>query len=271
MRHLIRLSDWDRADVELLFALAERCERGAGPRHEGCAVMFFPSTSLRTRVSFERGAHLMGLQPIVFPPESLEKSESLADVAGYLASWADVLIVRQRMRILEDLAASSPVPVVNAMTELNHPCEVLGDVYALSRTRDPRSLRFLFVGADGNIARAWQEIAGVLGLALVQCCPGALATPGLEHTDDLLRAIATADVIITDAPGQHAEALSPFRITAGLLDSAPTGARFIPCPPHLVGREATEDAFRHPAFAGHGFKKTLMPVQQAIISMCLDR
>lgn len=269
MRHLIRLSDWDRADVEQVFALAARYERGVGPRHEGCAVMFFPSSSLRTRVSFERGAQLMGLQPIVFPPESLEKPESLADVAGYLASWADVLIVRQRMQILDDLAASSPIPVINAMTELNHPCEVLGDVYALGRTRDPRTLRYLFVGADGNIARAWQEIAGVLGLGLVQCCPVALATPGLEHTDDLAHAITTADVIITDGPGPHAEALAPFRITVDLLDRAPTGAQFIPCPPHLAGREATADAFRHPAFAGHGFKKTLLPVQQAIISICL--
>ncbi|UJP11349.1 ornithine carbamoyltransferase [Microbacterium sp. KUDC0406] len=270
MRHLIRLSDWDRADVERVFALADEHDRGAGPRREGCAVMFFPPSSLRTRVSLERGAQLMGLQPIVFPPESLEKPEALADVAGYLASWADVLIVRQRMQIIEELAASSPIPVINAMTELNHPCEVLGDVYALGRTRDPQSLRFLFVGADGNIARAWQEIAVVLGLDLVQCCPGPIATPGAEHTDDLARAITTADVIITDGPGQHAEALAPFRITAALLDTAPAGAQFIPCPPHLAGREAAADAFRHPALAGHGFKSSLLPVQQAVMSVCLD-
>lgn len=269
MRHLIRLSDWDRADVERVFALADEYERGAGPRREGCAVMFFPPSSLRTRVSFERGAQLMGLQPIVFPTESLEKPEALADVAGYLASWADVLIVRQRMQIIEELAASSPIPVVNAMTELNHPCEVIGDVYALSRTREPQSLRFLFVGADGNIARAWQEISDVLGLHLMQCCPPELATPGLVNTEDLARAITTADVIITDGPGPHAEALAPFRITAALLDAAPADAQFIPCPPHVAGREATADAFRHPAFAGHGFKRTLLPAQQAVLSVCL--
>ncbi|MFE6995144.1 ornithine carbamoyltransferase [Microbacterium sp. NPDC057659] len=269
MRHLIRLSDWDRADVERVFALADEYERGAGPRREGCAVMFFPSSSLRTRASFERGAQLMGLQPIVFPPDSLEKPEALADVAGYLASWADVLVVRHRMQIIEELAASSPIPVVNAMTELSHPCEVLGDVYALGRTRDPQSLRFLFVGADGNIARAWREIAGVLDLDLVQCCPTAIATPGTAHTEDLAGAIARADVIITDGPGQHAEALAPFRITADLLDSAPAGAQFIPCPPHVAGREATKATFLHSAFAGHSFKRTLLPVQQAVISTCL--
>ncbi|MBW4718530.1 ornithine carbamoyltransferase [Saccharothrix obliqua] len=270
MRHLVRLTDWTRAEIDAVFALADEYSAGNGPRRSGSAVMFFPSSSLRTRVTFERGAHLMGLQPIVCPPDALEKPEALSDVAGYLAPWTAVLVVRHRMEIIEGIAAGSPVPVVNAMSELNHPCEVLSDVYTLGKKRDPRALHYLFVGADGNIAGAWREIATVLGLDLTQCCPRELATPGGDWTDDLAGAIRTADVIITDGPGPHADRLAPFRITADLLDTAPPGAQYAPCPPHVAGREATADAFKHPAFAGHGFKQALLPVHQAVMEFCMS-
>lgn len=79
--------------------------------------------------------------------------------------WVDVLVVRHPdISVLDGLAGSNAIPVVNAMTSMNHPCEVLSDLYAISRTRDPLRLRFLFVGTDGNIARAWSEAARAFGL-----------------------------------------------------------------------------------------------------------
>lgn len=117
---------------------------------------------------FERGATLMGIQPIVFPPETLDKTEDLLDVAGYLAQWADFMVVRHPgIGVLEQLAAAEALPVVNAMTSVNHPCEVLSDLYALSRDADIAQLRFLFVDAAGNVAGAWGEAAQALGLG---CC-----------------------------------------------------------------------------------------------------
>jgi ornithine carbamoyltransferase len=271
MRSLTRLDDWTPDEIASVFALADAYRTGRGPTADGSAVMFFPATSLRTRVTFERGAATMGLQPIVFPDTTLDKPEALSDVAGYLASWADVLVVRHRdLAVVEGLASAGALPVVNAMTDENHPCEVLSDLYALRQEqRDLGALRFLFVGADGNISRAWQEAARALRLDLVQCCPADLATPGASWTDDLETAIRTADVVITDGPGSHARALEPFRITAHLLDTAPTGVRFAPCPPFLRGREVSADAVAHPAFVGHGFKASLLPVQQAVLAHCL--
>jgi ornithine carbamoyltransferase len=222
MRHLLRLDHWTTTELGEVFRLADKYATGNGPRVDGCAALFFPPSSLRTRVTFERGAALMGLQPIMFPSDALDKPEALDDVAGYLASWVDVLIVRHpNISILEGLAASNTVPVVNAMTSENHPCEVLSDLYAISRTRDPLQLRFLFVGADGNIARAWWEAARAFGLDLIQCCPQQLATAGSRWTDDLDQAVTAADVIITDAPGAHTAELAPFQITTALLNRAP--------------------------------------------------
>lgn len=116
MRNLIRLDDWTRDDVEEVFARADAYRAGSGAELSGSAVMLFPPTSLRTRFSFERGASLMGLQPIVFPSETLDKPEALADVASYLEPWVDVLVVRHaRIDVIEQLAAPGALPVINAL------------------------------------------------------------------------------------------------------------------------------------------------------------
>jgi ornithine carbamoyltransferase len=269
-RHLLSLRDWDTAELSGFFDLVDQYVAGPGPRFDVAAVMFFPSSSLRTRVSFERGATLMGIQSIVFPPETLDKTEDLLDVAGYLAQWADLMVVRHPdIGVLERLASADALPVVNAMTKVNHPCEVLSDLYALSRDADIAQLRFLFVGATGNIAGAWCEAAHAFGLDMRQCCPVDLRVPGMPWEENLHRAMLTADVVITDGPGPHAEALVPYRVTAELLDTAPLGVRLIPCPPFSRGREVSADAVAHSSFAGYGFKRSLMPVQQAVMARAL--
>ena len=272
MKHLVRLTDWSRDDVNAVFKLADAYGKGKGPRTDGVAALFMPSTSLRTRLTFERGADLMGLQAILFPPETLDKPESAPHVAGYLANWTDVLVIRHPdIGKLETLVATRRVPVVNAMTSINHPCEVLSDAYALKRTRpDLRRLKFLFVGADGNIVRAWQELATVLDLKLTQCCPADLAVPGLEWTDDLEAAIKQADVVLTDSVGPHRRALAPYRITRKLLERAKPGVLFNPCPPFTRGNELSADAVASSwPFVGYGFKASLLPVQQAVMAYCM--
>lgn len=270
MRSLIRLDDFSPADIEQVFALADAYEEGRGPKTSGCAVMFFPATSLRTRVTFERGAALMGLQPVVLPDSTLDKDEALADVANYLEGWADIIVARHGdIGVLDALATPGALPVVNAMTAVNHPCEVLADLWALRQNRDLASTRFLFVGPDGNISRAWQEASRALGLDVVQCAPAGLRTPGARWLEHLDTSIRSADVIITDDPGSHAEMLAPYRITASLLDAAPRGALLDPCPPFIRGREVDDDAVTHPAFVGHAFKRALLPVHQAVMAFCL--
>lgn len=232
--------------------------------------MFFPPSSLRTRVSFERGANLMGIQPIAFPSDSLDKAEDLTDVAGYLAQWVDLVVVRHPdIRVLEGLASGDSLPVINAMTNVNHPCEVMSDLYALSRDADIGQLRYLFVDADGNIARAWWEASQAFGLDIRQSCPPDLRVPGMLWEESLRRAMLTADVVITDGPGPQSAALVPYRVTAELLDTAPRGVRLVPCPPFMRGREVSADAVVHSAFVGYEFKRFLLPVQQAVMARAL--
>ncbi|MFF5794725.1 hypothetical protein ACFY5D_21990 [Paeniglutamicibacter sp. NPDC012692] len=99
--------------------------------------------------------------------------------------------------------------------------------------------------------------------------PG-LASPGAVWNGDLRDAASRADVIITDGPGQHTEALAPYRVTTEVLGWAPKGVRLAPCPPFVRGREVSAGAIAGPSFVGHGFKAALLPVQQAALSMLLD-
>ena len=117
------------------------------------AVLFFPNTSIRTRVTFEKGIHLLGGQSILFPTKTLNKKEALTDVFGYLNNWADLIIVRHKnIDKIEEISAVSNVPVINAMTDTNHPCEIISDLYALSKIRkDFTKDKFLFCGTNGNI------------------------------------------------------------------------------------------------------------------------
>ncbi|KFI82962.1 ornithine carbamoyltransferase [Bifidobacterium psychraerophilum] len=272
MEHLLRLTDsWDRSRLDGLFRLADAYEHGRGPIREGCAVLFFPDSSVRTRVTFELGVRRMGLTPVTLPPGTLDKPEASGDVASYLAQWADILVVRHPdITVLEKLASCDAMPVVNAMTDANHPCEVLSDLYSLSKIRNIYDLRYLFVGADGNIGRAWQEAAVAFGLDLTQCSPHDLAMPGTAWKGDLLEASSGVDVIITDGPGPFAQELRPFQITPEVLQAAANDVLLNPCPPFIRGREVSADAIAGPAFVGHEFKKALLPVQQAIMATCMN-
>lgn len=118
----------------------------------------------------------------MFPMETLDKKEDLKDVCGYLNNWADAIIVRHKnIEVLEKLAEYSVVPAINAMTDVNHPCEILSDMYALSKIRDDFTKdRYLFVGKNGNIGLAWKEAAEVMGFELEQCCANGYEIDGLK-------------------------------------------------------------------------------------------
>lgn len=134
---------------------------------------------------------------------------------------------------------------------------------------DGTCLRYLFVGADGTIARAWWEAAQSFGLDIRQSCPPDLCVPGMLWEENLRSAMLTADVVITDGPGPHAGALVPYRVTAELLDTAPRAVRLVPCPPFIRGREISRGAVVHSAFVGYKFERFLLPVQQAVMARAL--
>ena len=274
MKHLIRLTDYKASDFFEIFTLSEQIMQGNynNALKGKSIVLFFPTTSVRTRIAFEKGIYLMGGQSILFPPETLDKKESLKDVCGYLNQWADLIIVRHnKIEVLEEMAKYSTVPIVNAMTDCNHPCEVLSDMFSLSKIRkDFIKDKYLFCGTRGNIGLAWKEASEVMGFELEQCCAKGYEIDGLVVYNNIMEAISGKDIVCTDSlPKNSLEEFKQCQVTKQAMAAANKGAVLNPCPPFYRGEEVTEEAIESEFFVGYAFKKYLLDVQQAIMLYCL--
>ena len=270
MRNTIRLTDYTTENLLEIFSIAEDLQKGKYKNFLSgkTVIMFFPASSIRTRVTFEKGIYLLGGQTILFPPETLDKKEKLEDVTGYLNNWADAVVVRHsKLGVIEEIAKYAEFPVINAMTEVNHPCEILSDLYALSKIRnDFRNDRYLFVGAKGNIGGAWKEGADAFGLNLRQCCPTGYEMEGVSNFTELEEAVKGVDIICTDSiPSEMYPDFKDYQITVEIMKMANSNAILNPCPPFYRGEEVSKEAISSKYFAGYNFKKYLLEIQQAIL------
>lgn len=274
MKNLIRLTDLQSDEVYEIFNIADEISKGkySGFLNGKSAILFFPTSSIRTRVTFEKGIYLSGGQSILFPNDALDKKEDLRDVCGYLNNWADIVIIRHKeIRLIEEFARYSKVPVINAMTNINHPCEILADMYSLSKTRDNFVKdKYLFCGKNSNIGLAWKEASQIMGFELSQCCGMGYEMENVKVYHDIKTAITGKDIICTDSiPGKEVNDFKDCQVTKEVMDMANKNAVLNPCPPFYRGEEVSDDAIQSEYFAGYEFKKNLLIIQQAIIIWCM--
>ncbi|MEK4328868.1 ornithine carbamoyltransferase [Paenibacillus sp. FSL R7-0312] len=279
--HFLDIGQLTAEQILEIFELTDQLRyRSPEPLLDGkTMILFFPDTSLRTRISFEKGIRDLGGAYITFPPDALDKKESPGDMIRYLENWGDGIIARYpELSKLEELSAHASIPVINAMTAHNHPCEILADLYALRSIRENyRELTYTFIGPAGNISRSWMEAAKALNLSFNHVC-----TPGNEmgtnttnyafHTS-LDSVLPESDVILTDSLPVTCltqEYLGAYQITLERMRCAKPEAILNPCPPFFRNEEVSEDAIASPYFAGFGFKKSLIYLQQAILIYCLS-
>ena len=270
MKHLIRLTDYSAWDLNNIFMLADEIKAG---KHKNdlagkTIVLFFPNSSIRTRVTFEKGIYLLGGQSILFPNDSLDKKEKIEDVAGYLNCWADGIVIRHaNIDLIEQFSTYSSVPVVNAMTSVNHPCEVLSDLYAISKRRnDYIHLTYTFVGVNANMGKAWAEAAKAFGINFIHCCPKGYEIENVKIEYDIDKAIAQSDIVLTDSIAEeYLKDFEPYQITQDLMRRAKPGAMLNPCPAFTRGEEVSADVINSEFFVGYGFKESLLYIEQAII------
>ena len=270
MKSLIRLNDYTRSDVKEIFKIADDIQLGKYRDFlkVKTMIMFFPDSSIRTRVTFEKGINLLGGQSILFSPTTLDKKEEIKDVIGYLNNWADGIIVRYKdISMLDKIANYTGVPVINAMTDTNHPCEMLADMYSLSKIRkDFTKDKFLFVGSKGNIGLAWKEASNLIGFSLEQSCPQGYEIEGIKVNYHLNEAILDKDIVCTDSFSSNMlNVFSDYQVTYELMKTSNTGAVINPCPPFFRGEEVSPDVIDSKYFVGYAFKKYLLEIQQAVI------
>lgn len=273
MKNYINFNDLSWNEIQELYKQAEKLEmnQDVDVLKGKTVVLFFPDTSIRTRVTFEKGIHLLGGQSILFPSSSLDKKEELQDVIGYLNNWADMVIVRHsNIQVVKELCKYSKIPIINAMTSENHPCEILADLYAISKIRnDFLDLKYLFVGAKGNIGNTWNEASKMLGFSLEQCCPQQYGMEDIVLHTDIAEGMKNKDIILTDSLNSKAvEDFKGYRVTGEILELTNDNSLLNPCPPFYRNEEVDDEAISSSHFVGYEFKKSLLEVQQALMVYC---
>jgi ornithine carbamoyltransferase len=271
-RHLIDLLDLDRRFALELFDLADRLRvkrksrQAPKPLAGRTAAMVFHKPSLRTRVSFTVGMHELGGDAIDLGAAEVSENgrESLKDVAHVLSGMCDLIVIRTfAHRIVRTLAEHAGIPVINALTDFSHPCQILADLYTLRRAgRDLDAITVAWVGDGNNVLHSWLEASTLFGFKLNVAVPdGFEPDPGLyleaerrsaggvrrfrEPTD----AVRGADVIYSDAwtsMGQEREAewrrvvFAGYQVNEALMALAAPDASFMHCLPAHRGEEVTD-------------------------------
>lgn len=303
--HLITLSDWDRPRIEKVLAMAvagkqELKAKGSSDALKGrTAAMIFEKPSLRTRVTFEVAMVQTGGSAINLDPKqiSLGDRESVQDAALCLSRWVDCIVARTYShQLVVDLARHSSVPVINALTDLHHPCQAL----ALGQTLLERfgrlaGLKVVFVGDGNNVANSIAELAGHLGMHFTLACPKGYEQPEavrkaveplfkrnggrFETVNDAAAAAAGADCLYTDvwvSMGEEAQAaekkkaFAGFQLNTALLEAAPGHCVATHCLPAHVGEEITEEVMASPRNVCFDEAENRLHAQKAVLLHLLD-
>lgn len=259
------------------------------------AGLIFHKPSLRTRISFEVGVRQLGGQAMFITDKEIElgKRESIADAARVLARFFDLIVVRTfKQSDIAELAQWSDAPVINALTDLEHPCQIICDLLTIrEKLGRIEELKVAYFGDGNNIARSWIGAAKRLNLDLwIATAPD--THPGEEFiakmqdgargrvtiTDAAATAAQNADVLYTDVWASMGEkdkiserqrALQPFQINAELVRHARPGAVVMHCLPAERGREITDDVIDGPQSVVFDQAENRLHGQKAIILWCL--
>ncbi|NTU53741.1 MAG: ornithine carbamoyltransferase [Chlorobiaceae bacterium] len=240
-------------------------------RHKTVA-MIFNKPSLRTRVSFELGVYELGGHAISLEGKAIGvgKRESVEDIARLLSRYNDAIVARlHEHEIIETLAANADIPVINALTDLSHPCQVLADAFTLyEKGLWHDQVKVVFVGDGNNVANSWIELAGILPFHFVLACPSGYlpdekllrqarsnAKGVIEIIHDPMEAARNADALYTDvwtSMGQEEETaerlqvFAPFQINSAMLAEAKPSAVVMHCMPAHRGQEISAEVMDGP-------------------------
>ncbi|GBE12476.1 ornithine carbamoyltransferase 1, phaseolotoxin-sensitive [bacterium BMS3Abin13] len=276
-------------------AIVLKAETARKIRHQQLAgrrvSLLFNKPSTRTRVSFEAAMYGLGGQVIFMSSKEsqLSRGEPLKDTARVLARYVDAIVVRTYgQQVLEELARYSTVPVINALTDLYHPCQILSDIMTVIENKGaPAKLKIVWLGDGNNMANSWVEAASVLGFPLTLACPaGYEPDPAILEASrrrgsapitllhDPEEAVADADVINVDvwtSMGQEEEqkkrlqAFQAFQLNRDLLGRARKDATVLHCLPAHRGEEITEEVLEGPQCVAFDQAENKMHIHMAIL------
>jgi ornithine carbamoyltransferase len=295
-RDLLNFRDLSREEMVRIFALASALKRRLkqGIPHplliHKCLAMIFEKPSLRTRVTFEAGMVQLGGHAVFLGPNEVQLGvrETPADCARSLSRWVDLITVRTfSQATLEEMAQYASVPVINALTDLSHPCQVLADCLTLIEHKgDLKGLKIAFVGDGNNMVHSWMEAAEKLPIAFAVACPkGYEPNREIEQrarkngaqitvTQSVEEAVTGADAVYTDvwaSMGQEEEAAARLRAFQGyqinerVVAMAKKHAVVMHCLPAHRGQEIAHEVLEGPQCIAFDQAENRLHVQKAIM------
>lgn len=301
-RHFLCLQDFSKEELGAILALAADLKAGhkRGEARQLLAGktlgMIFKKNSTRTRVSFEAGMTQLGGHAIFLSTDSTQmgRGEPERDTARVLSRYVDAIMIRtDTQSSVEELALWSSVPVINGLTDLYHPCQVMADLQTvIERLGTLEGVTVAWVGDGNNMAHSWIEAAGVMGFELRLACPAGYdpdplvirwakeAGANILLTRDPLEAARGADVINTDvwaSMGQEAEKekrkkdFDGYMVDERLMALASARSIFLHCLPAYRGLEVSEEVLEGPRSAVWDQAENRLHVQKAILVTLLGK
>jgi len=292
-RHFLAIPDFTRAELLALFDLAARMKRGDYtdmPLAGKTLGMIFAKSSTRTRVSFEVGAFQLGGHALFLSARDIQlgRGEPIRDTARVLSRYLDGIMIRTYDHAdVEELARFASVPVINGLTDLLHPCQVLADLLTIRESLGGwEGKTVAWIGDGNNMANSWLNAAGVLGFELRLACPEGYQPNRdiLERNRKLTRVTLTADpreaargahVVNTDvwaSMGQEEEqeerarAFQGYIVDEALMATADRNAIFLHCLPAHRGEEVSDGVIEGPKSQVWNQSENRLHVQKALLA-----
>jgi ornithine carbamoyltransferase len=310
MKHYLRETDLTPAELGKVFSLARTFKRERGRPSPVLAgqtwALIFAKSSTRTRVSFEVGINELGGHPLYLNTNDIQlgRGESIEDTARVLSRFVHGIIIRTfEQSEVERLAAASSVPVVNALTDFLHPCQICADAFtAAERWAGPdgdlvaalRGRKIAFLGDTSfNMANSWILGASLFGMSISLAGPKGFE-PGeriraqlkaegrgcdFQFTHDPLEAVVGADIVYTDvwaSMGQEKDAaarvarMRPYAVSTRVFAAAKPDALFMHCLPAHPGEEVDQAVLENPRSVVFDEAENRLHVQKAILSVLSD-
>lgn len=304
-KDMLSIHDLSVDEVQEILALAAelKAKQKAGVEHhllKGKTLgMIFEKSSTRTRVSFETGMYQLGGQALFLSSRDLQlgRGEPIKDTARVLSRYLDGIMIRTfgHDRV-EELAEYASIPVINALTDLLHPCQVLTDLLTIKehKGKDLKGLKMAYVGDGNNMTNSYMYGCAKVGMTFVAATPedyrpdetvtknaiaDAKATgASITLVTDPKEAVKDADIIVTDtwaSMGQEAEhdarkkIFAPYQVNQELLDEADKRVIVMHCLPAYRGEEITEDVFEANANVIFDEAENRLHTQKAIMALTM--
>ncbi|MGW8248572.1 MAG: ornithine carbamoyltransferase [Acidiferrobacterales bacterium] len=296
-RHFLSLRDLSPDELGNIIqrAIELKALQKSGTLHEPLRnkmlALVFDKSSTRTRVSFETGMTQLGGNSMFLSPRDtqLGRGEPVEDTARVLSRMVDVIVIRTHSHLtVETFAAYSQVPVINALTDLLHPCQLLADIQTFVEHKgEIRGHTVAWIGDGNNVCHSWMNAADMLGFKLNIATPDgyrpdeklvSLCRDSVELFTDPAQAVNNADVVVTDtwaSMGQEEEkkereqAFAGFMVDAALMKKASPGALFMHCLPAYRGSEVAADIIDGPQSVVWDEAENRLHAQKALLEFLL--